>query len=235
METREDRHVEKKLSRIDRWLKRCAAACRCGSWNSALLEIECMEAETKGFREELWSIAAREAVGQVRRPLREKLFSSLRVVALASVMVMAIGFPLSMDQDAPFRGFSNNSVALLTSTESDILDALRESLSNQNASRVILTIERTEGERPEKIQRGAAAAEDWPDRVPAARIPAVRNVKSPGPENLARAEEGKGTAAASPATQVVAAKEPSVEEVISLIQVGQRALRISEPAVKILP
>lgn len=229
METREAGHVEKKLSRIDRWLKRCAAACRCGSWSSALMEIECMEAETKGFREELWDIAEREAEGRVRRPLRKKLFTSLRVAVLASVMVVAIGIPLSMDQDAPFRGFSGSSVAVLTSTESDILAALRASLSSRNADRVILTLDRTEEAGPEKIQRGTAAAEDWSARKPAAR--SARGTKS---EDLTWAGAEKGSASVSPAGQT-AVKEPSAEEVISLIQVGQRALRISEPAVRILP
>lgn len=232
METREHSHVEKKLSRIDRWLKRCAAACRCGSWNSALMEIECMEAEAKGFREELWDIAAHEAEGRVRRPLRESLYLSLRVAVLASVLVLSAGFPLSMDQDAPFKGFSGNSVAVLTSTESDILDALRASLSNRNADRVVLTLERTEEEEPAKRQSGAAAADDWSSRAPVAARAAVRSERIAKSKDLQGA--GKGTAPASPAKQT-AAKEPSVEEVISLIQVGQRALRISEPAVRILP
>jgi len=229
METHGNGQLDKRLSRIERWLKRCAAACRCGSWNSALMEVECMEAEAKGFREELWSIAAEEAEGRVRRPIRARIFTALRVSALASVLVLSAGLPLATEQDAPRAGFgfTGNSVAVLTGTEGDILDALRESLSNRNAARVVLTISREEDDSLSAQPAGAAAASVRP-----ARAIAAAPAKADGP---ASAQTTKNSESRQESAGRASAREPSVEEVISLIQVGQRALRISEPAVRILP
>ncbi len=61
-----DKSLERRLRRIERWLKRCMAACRCGSWSSALMEIECMEAETQGFRDDLWKTVEAEANGMAK-------------------------------------------------------------------------------------------------------------------------------------------------------------------------
>lgn len=235
METREQDGLNKRLSRIDRWLRRCAVACRCGSWNSALMEIECMEAEARGVREELWDIAAREAEGRIRRPLRVRFFAAARTIGLALVMVMLIGFPLSVDQDAPAGGFGagGNSVAVLTSTEGDILEALRASLSDRNADRVVLTFDRARDEDAEDPPRGAASATAQPAGKGGLRPRGAQNAKGVKPEN-----QGEPSAAVTPAKTSAGREEPeepSVEEVISLIQVGQRALRVSEPAVKIVP
>jgi hypothetical protein len=78
------------------------------------------------------------------------------------------------------------------------------------------------------------------------------------PEDVSLPAKDRGAAAASEKTQAYAvraveemaekippqgdvvetikeARHPSVDEVISLIQVGQRALRISEPGVTVIP
>lgn len=222
METREGDAVEKRLSRVEKWLSRCRAACRVSAWHSALMEIECMEAETKGVREDLWVLARNEAEGRKARSPLSAAWVCTRVVTLAAALIMALVLPLSVEQDTPGAAVRTDTIALLTSTESEILNALRESLSNENAGRLVLTIERPA--EPENLQRGAAAAldRDEPSRPPA-RIAAVRAPEKPATPEMAPSSKNPST------------REPSVEEVISLIQVGQRALRVSEPAVRIMP
>ena len=215
--------LEKRLKRIERWLKRCMAACRCGSWSSALMEIECMEAETQGFRDDLWRAALAEANGGPVRSRIGQVFFYARVAAIAMVIVMAVGLPLSVDQDRPFQGFEMDSLAVLTSTESEILSALRRSLSSANEGRVILSVELPEERSEPPATPGAAMAED--------RRAEVRTT-TPAP---------RGPAPQRPRVEIVAAETParqegpSVEEVLSLIQVGERALRTSEPAVRVVP
>lgn len=239
METQENKSIDKRLLRIERWLKRCMVACRCASWSSALMEIECMEAETREFRDDLWKIAESEAVGKPRQSLRSMVAANARVVVLAMVFVMSIGFPLSVDQDRPFQAFSGESIALLTSTESDILDALRESLSEHNTGRVVLTLDRSEIASASYAPRGAAVANDEAN-------PAVsgKNRDAMAEKTISASRNGVSDPAkqSSPPKEPAPVKktageprEPSVEDVISLIQVGQRALRTSEPAVKVLP
>jgi hypothetical protein len=218
-----DKNVfDKRLKRIERWLKRCVEACRCGAWAEAIMEIGCMEAETREFREELWEKAENEAARIPERSLKKTLFCCLKVASLSAVFVLAAGLPLSTEQDRVFYGFQPDSIALLTSTESDILNALRETLSNRNTGTVVLSIELPDSiELPAQASPGAAAAET---ERPARRAPAVRI-----------AETAAAPSAAIPASEPKEQESPTVEEVISLIQIGQRALRVSEPAVTIMP
>jgi hypothetical protein len=214
---------DKRLRRIERWLRRCAEACRCGALGAAIMEIECMEAETREFRKELWEKAEDEAAPARPRSLKKAVFACVRVTFLSAALVLAAGLPLSVEQDRPFHGFQPESLALLTSTESDILNALRESLSSRNSGTIVLSIELPEeaGE-PAPPNFGAAAAETTaPARAPAVK---VLETKPPAPETSIMTPEPVETQAT-----------PTVEEVLSLIQVGQMALRVSEPAVKILP
>jgi hypothetical protein len=223
---------EKKLKRIERWLKRCMVACKCGSWNSAMMEMECMEAETREFREELWIAASCESAGISRRPVKKAVLEYARVLSLSAVFLLATGLPLSVDQDRPLYGFQTESFALLTSTESEILDALRESLSSRNSGTVVFSVELPE-EAP--IPTGAAAASVIEAPIPRARARVLRigdtlpemtqQPESEGEKELIKRDENPSS---EPAV-------PSVEDVLSLIQVGQRALRVSEPAVRVIP
>lgn len=226
MQDLDDKFLEKRLNRIERWLKRCVVACRCGSWSAALMEVECMEAETRTLREDIWRAAEAEAGCAKRVPLKQRAWLWGKVAAIAAVFVLAAGIPLSIDQDRPFQGFSSDSVALLTSTEAEILSALRDTLSQQNEGRVILAVEiddRSPALQP--VARGAALASEPRETTPARRaVPSVGGQRAPS----VRVEP-------LPPRQEPVGKEPSVEDVISLIQVGQRALRASESAVRVIP
>jgi hypothetical protein len=206
-----DRH----LKRVERWLIRCVTACRCGSWGDALAEAECLEAETKGLRDKLWVAAEEEASARKRRTFAFSAFTILKVSALAMTMVLTAVIPISFDPEA--RGGVSapmESIALLSRTESDIINALRESLSSGNSGRVVISVEIPDESLP-PVQNGAALASE------AAR-PAPRQVVAE-------------IAPPAPVAEESGARRPSVDEVISLIQVGQRALRTSEPGVKVVP
>jgi hypothetical protein len=211
--------MERHLQRVERWLKRCVAACKCGSWSDALAEAECLEAETKGLREKLWSAAEEEALGVEKHGAAHCVFAVLKVATLAMAMVLTAIIPISLDPEAraPIAFPSAESVALLSSTESDIINALRESLSSGNSGRVVLSVE-----IPEKIpvpasERGAAMASEKSIPSPRRDVEITFQPAVPA-EEAAEAE-----------------RRPSVDDVLSLIQVGQRALRASEPGVTVVP
>jgi hypothetical protein len=217
-----DRH----LKRVERWFLRCVVACKCGSWSDALSEVECLEAEARGLREKLWSAVEEEALGVGRRGIGYSAFMVFKAVSLAMVIVLAAVFPLSLDPESNVsRSFDQiESIAMLTSAESDIINALRESLSGSNSGRVVLTVEITENVPVPVEERGAAMASEIVQTAP--KRSNVVNVTKISPGD----EEKKEEVPVFPQ-----ARRPSVEEVISLIQVGQRALRVSEPGVKLVP
>lgn len=209
-----DGKIEKRACRIERWLKRCVAACKSGSWSSALMEAECLEAEARGLREDMWKAADASVRGEAPVSTMSRIALALRVAAVTFVMIAAFDLPLSTDQDRPFE--MHGEVALLTSSEADILNALRSSLSSGNrGDRVVVLQVPAQEERPTpriRQTRPAAASE----RIAA---PEKKAVEAPEKEIKAAQEE----------------REISVEDVLALVQVGERALHISNAGVRVLP
>jgi hypothetical protein len=210
-----DSGVESHLKRVERWLKRCVAACRGGSWFDALSEAECLEAEAKGLREKLWRAAEDEAVGADKIGAGARVFSLLKVAALAMVMVLTAVLPISTDTGSMSLDAARapETFEFLTGVESDIINALRKSLSsgNQGAAALTVTVEIPAKTVPETVKSGAAMAAE-------AKPEAVEITVSP-----------------QTADEIIAdvPRRPSADEVIALIQVGQRALRVSEPGIKV--
>jgi hypothetical protein len=208
-----DSGVESHLKRVERWLRRCVAACRGGSWCDALSEAECLEAEAKGLREKLWLTAGDEAAGAGKIGICPRVFSLLKVAALAIVMVLTAVLPISTDTGPLSRNtaYAPETFEFLTSQESDIINALRENLSSGNRGVAALPAEAPKKTVPAaETKNGAAMASEM---EPAAVVEAV-------------AEAVEEMIAETP-------RRPSADEVIALIQVGQRALRVSEPGIKI--
>ena len=220
MNDSKDALMDRHLKRVERWLKRCIAACKCGSWRDALVEAECLEAETKGLREKLWSAAEDEVLGVPEDSVAHSAFATLKIAILAVAMVLTAVIPISLDPESGALQIAPQfeSVALLSSTESDIISALRESLSSGNSGRVVISVEMPQEVTTTGPERGAALAAER--TKPAPRNASALIVEYP---QTPVEEEAK------------AARRPSTEEVISLIQVGQRALRSSEPAVIVVP
>jgi hypothetical protein len=135
-----------------------------------------------------------------------------RVSSIAMLIVLASVFPLSLDQDRPFDAFSGDSIEVLTSSESEILNALRQTLSSSNSGVIVIEVEARP--EPARVAKGSPVTDQIKQALTAESA-------SAGEPPLQAAEE-----------QIAPeSHEPSVEDVISLIQVGQRALRISERGV----
>ena len=211
-----DKAVESHIKRVERWLKRCVAACRSGSWCDALSEAECLEAEARGLREKLWRAAAEDDAGGAEKIKGiPRVLTLLKVVTLAMVMVLTAVLPISTDTVPVLRdtAYVPETFEFLTSEESDIINALRKSLSSGNRGTAVLTAEMPKETVPAAVaKRGAAAASEME--------PAVNEMIE------AAHEAAEEIIAESP-------RRPSADEVIALIQVGQRALRVSESGIKI--
>jgi hypothetical protein len=211
-----DKGVESHLKRVERWLRRCLAACRSGSWSDALSEAECLEAEAKGLREKLWQAAEDDVAGADKIRTGARAFFLLKAAALALVMVLTAVLPISTDTGPLSRDVAYAPVTFefLTSQESDIIDALRESLSSGNSGTAVLTVEIPKTAVPAAVMKSGVAMASEPE------LAAMETEVAPAPDAT---EE---TIAESP-------RRPSADEVIALIQVGQRALRVSEPGIKV--
>ena len=217
--------IDKKLGRIERWLKRCAASCGCGAWSSALMDIECLQAEAREFREELWAALENNKQRRADIPAWRKVFLASRIGFVAMLFVLMTGFPLSVDQDKVSYDFwaEGGSIALLTSTESEIINGLRNALSRGNRGRVVVTVDVPERPQPTKMT-GVASASGREPAPTQSRAGRVQETKT------ADVKAEKKDAVTPPSAKA----ELSVEDVVSLVQIGQRALMTSDSAIEIV-
>jgi hypothetical protein len=193
------------------------------------MEMECMEAEAKELREDLWRTVGCEANPAELRSLPSYFLAGVKVLSIAMLIVISSVLPLSVDQDRPPVFFEGEADEILTISEGEILNALRQTLSVGNKGTIALY----EDSRAVGMS-GPELAMEMEVRGAVKAVPAAeprRTVAKAAPA----AELNRMTEETAPINEASASREPSADDVISLIQVGQRALRVSERAVSVYP
>jgi len=209
--------MDVQLTRIQRWLDRLKEACRRESWHSAVAEAECLEAEVRRAREALWHRAEAEVGGEVSPSPWSRFRVFARGLALSLVALGSVALPLSLEADRPAdfsAPLAQGDLEWITPDEQQLLQALRRTLSEQGAGRgAPLPPAYAVSERPPRIlTQGSALA------PPGRKVPSgLTGQGAPRP--------GK----------VQGVETVPLEEVLALLQVGQRALRTEERPVRTDP
>lgn len=192
--------MEKRLKRVQRWVDRCMEACRCKAWNSAIAELECARAELDSASREIWEAAAETEIRMQPRWLHGSKAVLLHVVPVAILFLFLAVGPTSIESffsPNPLASEPSPSVEWVTADEKVLLENLRKNLSQNLASDFPEAgLERVAVGRPATKSRSLNKAEATGQGN--AQIPAVLS---------------------QPRVSVAA------EDLLSLVQVGQRALR----------
>jgi len=193
--------LEKRLKRVQRWIDRCMEACRCKAWNSAIAELECARAELDSASREIWEAAAETEIRTQPRWLHGSKAVLLHVVPVAFLFLFLAVGSTSMESFSsspkPLALESSPSVEWVTADEKALLENLRKNLSQNLAS-------------------------DFPE-AGVERIAVGRPAAKNRPLNKTGAT-GQGNAQI-PAVFSQPGVSVATEDLLSLIQVGQRALR----------
>ena len=129
--------MEKKITRITRWLERCARACSARSWQSALLDMECAKAELDEARRELWSRV--EGVPSVPS-IGAKAGRLAAAASIAFFILLSLAGPLAVPPPQPTAFLSSGpSLEWVSTDERSLLLSLRKSLSDGNMARLSAT------------------------------------------------------------------------------------------------
>ena len=187
--------MERKLKRVERWIGRCREACRMKRWQMALLEIESAKADLEGVRRDLWERAEAEETG-------ESLFFSsagmlFRRGGMAFFLLILMAVPLSVGERSRLLAEfqEEKSLVFVTKDEKELLSSLRKSLS-AGAVRFSEADFSDSRKNPEESSLSFAGGSG-------------ESSSSPRKENLSQeASRGLG-----------------FDEVLALVQVGERALR----------
>lgn len=191
-----------KTARLQRWLDRLTAACENKKWKSAVAEADCLSAELRMVRDELWE-KAEESV----EPKRSFNFRTCASFGIAMAIVCLCTFPIAVESGKPQNiaalptGAENKfeEFTLVTAEEKELLQMLRANLKESNVA-----IRKAEKEAPAaKRKLTARIAErqitDVPEKAPAQRTDRIKP-----------------------------------EELLTLIQIGEKSLRGDTPAIKII-
>lgn len=213
--------VEKQLSRIQRWLDRCKKACRSRAWGSALAEMECLEAEVRMAQKELWKLASGEEEGS--HPFRRWPLAAQGAV-LALAILLGVALPVSVDSNHPDLSASTSSLQVLewvTPQEAKVLDSLRNVPTNSSRE--------NQGRAVASVPRPVIPASEIRPAEAHVLTPSTSKPRSAAFPQVSSASLQKEHQEKSPGSNPSA----SLEDVISLIQVGQKALHSSSSAVNI--
>ena len=204
--------MKKQVARLQRWLDRFSKACENNRWNSAIIEADCLSAELKEIREDLWrklenSSAAREPMFS-----RNSVFMSIKSLSIAIFIVMLSTVPLAVEADLPanlmaaskFKDPSAESLNWVTDEEMDMVRSLRTDLSKAN------------------VMFGSMVKEEAPKRQ--ASLSIAKKEKNAETQSAARFENKQQKSEA-----VLGA-----EDLLALIQIGEKALRNTSPVIKII-
>jgi len=197
--------LEKRLKRVQRWIDRCVEACRCKAWNSALAELECARAELDSASREIWEIAEGSTTENRNgwNPLPRA--SLAPVFAVTLFILLLAGAPTSTESFNPSRPVASEPGPLVEWVTADE-KALLDNLRKSLAG-------------------GAAAASA------SSSASSARSVNKGGIPSQARPAAPPKQEAAPVPPRVEAPVQP--EDLLSLIQVGQRALRPDGEGLKI--
>jgi len=121
--------IEKKLSRVMRWLERCTLSCRGKSYGSALMDIECARVDFDSAREEILDTLHKQYNSESRKFCFTKLFST---IAASAVILLSIAAPLSFTESTFSAIVTGSSLEWVNSDEKALLVNLRKQLSNAN-------------------------------------------------------------------------------------------------------
>ena len=197
--------MEKKIARITRWLDRCAKACSARSWQSALLDMECAKAELDEARSELWT---RAEGGSQASPVIRKAGRLTLTAALGLFLVLSVAGPLAVQTARETVSIASGpSLEWVSTDEKALLSALRRSLSDANLAR--LSTEPGE----EYLPRGVAAAD------------AARPADNRRNLSVLQGRENEKLQNSSSSGR-------EFDTIITLVQIGQKALRERESAIR---
>lgn len=203
--------MKQKITRLQRWLDRLAAACESRKWKSAVAEADCLSAELKQVREELWEEAEAE---NVKVPLSVRagnmVFSGAKSFAVAIIIICLTTLPIAVESGIPSMSASLPSVsagrseefAIVTSEEKELLTMLRRSLNDSNVA-----VRAAEIRSPDSKRAFSS-------------VPVQKRANAPAASAQARpkAENNK----------------IKPEDLLTLVQIGEKSLRGGEPAIKIV-
>lgn len=208
--------MKKKISRIQRWLDRLSTACDRGKWDSALVEADCLFAEVSEIREDLTLKLENDNFAAATIFNRSTLSMCIKSIGIAMFIVLVSTIPLAVESERPWmaqkasestKSSGQEMLAWVTPEEDELIRALRIDLSGLN----------TGANQVENVFSTPSG-------------PVKKRVLAQAKKEIVRISE----TSSARSTQAKSEVGISAEDLLALLQVGEKALREDAPAIKVI-
>ncbi len=196
--------VEKRIDGINRWLERLKQSYTSGAMENALMDAECAKADLEILRADVWNKIQPRESDKNKFILRTVNFSKIAFLTL--IIVLLAVFPISKEIPvAPLKEDKNKIVL------AEPIQIIYEHESKYETPKPVQTVAKVNNNVNNNVatkpKRSVIQAET------------VKNIKPEKPEKIEKVEKPE--------------KKVAYDDIFSLIQTGQRALKNNESVVKI--
>ena len=197
--------VEKRVALIIRWLERLKKSYSSGEMKSALMEAECAKADLENLRKDVWAKVSPDEYSH------DNIFSGimkfLRVSSLSAIIIMTAVFPLSKEINVPAPIIENDKNNLVLAQPIIIVNEIEQEhkIINENKNILPTTIITTKTQPKNNRQAQSQS----------------RSQKKHSQINNSQPQKNSQQ------------KIVPYDQVLSLIQTGQRALKNDNSVIKI--
>ncbi|MDO4987751.1 MAG: hypothetical protein Q4E17_01795 [Synergistes sp.] len=207
--------MNNKIGRLQRWLDRLGKACESKNWKSAVAEADCLSAELRQVREELWEEAEAKTVGvPLALRVRKMCAFGTKAAAIALIIVCSCAFPIAVENmnggavaSLPVESVekeAKNELAIVTTEEKELIQLLRKNLAETKTSLKKAEAQLNSKKNDKKTKVTAKAAEIAPKQITA------------------------------PTMQINAEHSVKADDLLTLIQIGEKSLRGGESVIKMI-
>ena len=216
--------MKKKITRLKRWLDRLSKACDARQWSSAVAASDCLNAEARELREELYGILMEDSRDFRSTKMLSIMPMHIKTIGIALLIVSLTSIPIATESEKNASMISKTSsentlnmknLSWLTKEEAELLTVFRSNFTeSSNMALTPIKITASTSVNNKKIANQSA-------------YDGRKNHKEEFPiENFKRN------------TQEVQSKSfvknTAHEDLLSLIQVGERALRGDTFGIKVV-
>ncbi|MDR1732740.1 MAG: hypothetical protein LBR61_11665 [Synergistaceae bacterium] len=212
--------MERRIVGVMRWLERCLKACRAGSLENALMDMECARADLEHLRDEVWTALE----GKNRGKGCGEFFARFGRVTLAALaIVLLTGTPLAQLQE------NSASQSLPSLPPLPMEGSLLSTLSAGTAPAFSIekaSIEKAE-EKAEKAEKTEEQARKKTPETTSEAVSAITEKRGTTPRKTGTERNGPDKNRTKEEVFV------SYERILSLVQTGERALKNERPVIPI--
>ena len=195
--------IEKKISRVMRWLERCALACQGKSYGSALMDMECARVDFDSARDEIWNAANKQYGPKSGNFYFMKFF---RTAVITTVILLSTAAPVSFIENT-FAVAATDSLEWVSPDEKALLISLRERLSNANSG--------------------------WVSDIADSSVEIYSDAPKPDAKEIRRAPSGRAEQNLAGRSDEQPSNVINETQIFTLIRIGENALRGKSSAVMI--